>query len=236
MATSLLFLFHSFLLGLAVLLTFFWVNDPSLSPYDLQLVAGLVISYFFFRLLKIKSSVAPEAIILTVVILLLVSSTGGLNSPVFFLTYFLLFGVSLFFEPAVTLTLTLSLAFFFADSLNSLNAAVQLGSFLFITPLALFFGRQYLKVLHQKGEIQILARQKEELEKKLETEEEDSLLWLCLNLKAGLTSIIDKTSSFVADMRLSPIHRESLREIHEIAKRLLRQSQKLKEKIDETSD
>lgn len=233
------FFVHSLFLLSAIILTWFWTSNPYLSLYNLQLIALFVVFYFLSHFLSrsAPSTSAIDAIIFTIVILLLVTSTGGLSSPLFFLIYFLLFAVSLLFEPLITVTLTLALIVFFSKSAISLADVVQISSVVLILPLALFVGRQYLKVLEAKEIIKILKHQSAELEKSIAKEETDSLIWLTLNLKDGLLKIIHLDSELLAGIgHLTLTQKEALEKIHQIAKDLLKDGQKLKEKIDRETD
>jgi len=180
-----------------------------------------------------------NTLIFTVVILLLVSTTGGLSSPLFFLVYFLLFGTSLMLAPTIMLILTMSLFFFFAlfSPLTSFNNVITLTSLIFISPLALFFGRQYLKVLEKEKKITILEKTGSQLKQAIKKEETDSLMWLSLELKNGLLRIIDKTSEILSKpANLGWRQKEELEEILASGQRLLRTGEKLKKEIDETTD
>jgi len=233
------FFVHSLFLLSAVILTWFWTSSPHLSLYNLQLIAAFIIFYFLSHFLSRSAPLtsAIDAIIFTIIILLLVSSTGGLNSPLFFLIYFLLFAVSLLFEPLITLVLTAAIFVFFWPNPLALNALIQLSSVILILPLSIFLGRQYLKVLETKHIIKILEKQKEQLEKSITSEETHSLMWLTLNLKDGLLQIIHFSSELLTGIgQLTLSQKESLEKIHQIAKELLNSGQKLKEKIDKETD
>ena len=96
------FLLHTIFLGLALFLTYLWTQSPSLSPFTLQLVGITILSYFGLKMLFSKATKllnALDAVVLTSLTFLLVISTGSLASPLFFILYFLLFGLSLLFEP-----------------------------------------------------------------------------------------------------------------------------------------
>lgn len=230
------FFLYSLYLALTVLGLWFWTSNPLTAQYNFYLaivmVGGYLLARFFIAHLFI------DTIIYTASLLLIIVTTGGLNSSFFFLIYFLLFAVALLFEPFLTLILTLALVFFFANQINSLHTAMQLLSLLFFSPLAIFFGRQYLRLLAAQKRVKLLTKKQTELEQEIESEETDSLLWLSLNLKNGLMQISHLASEILADNRLplGKTSRDSLRSIHETAKSLLKSGQKLQEKIDEETD
>lgn len=228
------FIHLAFLLS-ALALTYFWTKHPQLSFYTLQLMALLILLYFanhFFGR-RHKFSLVFDGLIFTIITLLLVSQTGGLTSPLFFLLYILLFGLSLFFEPLPTLLFALALIFFFAGQVKNINHLIQVFSLIFVTPLALFFGKQYLQLLEKEEKIKILEEKKEKLNQEVAQQEEDTLLWLSLAFREHVSQILDTTSNMLTDLsRLTPLQKENLQKIHENAKRLLKLGHKLKEKIE----
>lgn len=231
------YLLHALYLSVSVVLLWFWLNNPVLINYNLQLTAFLVLTYFSIKMLAKKGGVFWDVIIATGVLLLILASTGGLASPFFFLIYFLLFATALLFEPPFTVTLTLLTTLFFANTLTSLHAALQLLSLLFITPLAMYFGRQYLKLLESRKKIKIMAKEGQKLEKEITETETDSLLWLSLDHKEGLLKIVHLASELLSDIgRLGPVQKEKLQSIHQSAKELLKTGDKLKQKIDKQTD
>jgi len=231
------FLAHLGFLTCAVLLTFIWTKNPSFSAYTLQLIAFLVIFYFLNKRLARAAfdlSLGIDGLILSLVTLLLVSQSGGLTSPLFFLVYILLFGLAFLFDPAVIGLFTIFLVFLFWGQAKDLASLLQLIGLLLMTPLALFFGRQYLKVLEEEQKIKILKKEKRELSKEVSQQEEDALLWLSLPFREHVIKILDASSQMLSDLsRLSPSQKDALDKIHHNAKRLLRLGKKLEEKIEE---
>ncbi|MDD3532063.1 MAG: hypothetical protein PHR64_00730 [Candidatus Shapirobacteria bacterium] len=225
-------------LTLTALAIFFWVQSP-LEKYSLQLVAFLVILFFISQKIAKDNLLAHPAnlIIFTAATLLLVADTGGLESPIFFIVYFLLFGTALLASTPVVLALTILIMIFFAPSLTSTNAAIQLASLLLITPLAILFGRQYLQLLDQQGEIVLLKKTNEANEKSLAQQETNALIWLSLNLKTTLAETSETLSSLLADIaHLNSDQTKKLKIVHQQINRLLKESQKVKQLIDEETD
>lgn len=238
------FLLHTLFLLIAVALAFFWTSNPHLSYYNLQLIAVFIVFFFVNQIIarhhRHKINLTIDAVIFTVIILLLVISTGGLTSPLFFLIYFLMFGLSLLFEPLISFSLAAVLMLFFLFTPTKeepLKEALQLFSLLLITPIAMFFGKQYLKVLQDEEKIKILEEEEEILEQQIKKEETDVLLWTSLELKRGLTEILDQTSYLLADVsHLTVNQKERLFRIRERATHLLQSSVKLKEDIGKTNE
>ena len=238
------FLLHCLFLVASVSLAFFWTSNPALSFYTLQLTALFVLLYFVNQAITRRSKnpfgLVIDATIFTLVVLLLVTSTGGLTSPVFFLIYFLLFGLALLFEPAITVALTLLLVIFFIltpTSKPALEAILQLFSLVLITPLALYFGSQYLRLLEKEDKIKILKQEVKISDSQIEKQETDTLLWLSLNLRKTTTEVLDDVAHLLADIgRLSVSQKERLLKIRAKLLGLLQSGEKLKKEVDETTD
>lgn len=231
-------LFIILILTLVSTIVFFWAQSP-LVDYNLQLVAALVIIFLINRKLSSDRFLGQPINlgIFTVAVLVLVSGTGGLASPLFSLTYLLLFGAALLSSTPIVLALNLIIMIFFSSSLTSVNAAVQLFSLLLITPLAIFFGRQYLHLLKQQGEIIFLKKTNEVNEKSLAQQESNALIWLSLNLKIALAEVGEAIGRLLADLsHLTPDQARSLKKIHQQILQLLKESQNIKQVIDEETD
>lgn len=230
------FITHSVFLLSGLLVTFIWTKNPVLEGYTLQLIAVLVIFYFLnhlFNTKRLRLNMTLDGAILSLVTLLLVTQTGGLKSPLFFLTYILLFGLTLLFDPLVMGLFALALVLFFYQQSTTLDSFMQVIGLLLITPLALFFGRQYLKSLEEQEKIKILNTNKMALEKEVCQQEEDTLLWISLAFKEQVVNIADQSSNLLTDIgRLTLAQKERLEKIHESAKKLLQLGDKLKEKIE----
>lgn len=229
------FIHLGFLLS-ALLLTIFWTKNPNFSFYTLQAIAFLVLFYFANHYLgkKNRYSQALDGLIFAMVTLLLVTQTGGLTSPLFFLFYILLFGLALFFEPLPTLIFSLALIIFFAAEVKNLNDIIQILSLVFIAPLALFFGKQYLELLEKEEKIKILKQEENQLTAEVGQQEEDTLLFLSLSFREQVSHILEASANMLADIgHLTLKQKENLEKIRESAKNLLKLGEKLKEKIED---
>lgn len=221
-----LFLLHTILLIMASGGVFFWLSQPSLAPYTLQLVAIMVLLYLGSHWLRTKkpkwfhhSTITLDITILTAMILLLVVETGTLTSPFFFLCYFLLFGVAMLYEIEATLVLTgvLVLFFMFLPS-PSLTAIISL---VMITPLAIFTGHAYESKLVE--------------DRQLSREETDTLIFLSLNLKRTLVSALDNLSLVIPQAKVKDV-RSGLQTLYEDLKNLYRSADELERSIDKETD
>lgn len=151
------------------------------SQYDLQLSALLFAIYVIVKRFFPKSSASSgeehgqnisthivlDSVLFTMIIMNIVLTSGGLQSPVFFLVYFLLFALSLMLEPIVSLTTTLTIVALFVPDVPvdfTYTQLLPLISLPFLVPFAVFLGSAY--------------RTGEEQSEKLRTTEQDALLFI----------------------------------------------------------
>jgi hypothetical protein len=150
---------------LACLFPFLIAQSPLLQ-YSPQFIACLSIVVIF---LSLRKKYLPPFIIVAI-INLIVFSTGGLRSPLLFLDYFLLFSLSFQENHRLMAFYCLILVLFLSQTLDSFSSLISLVSFAFISPLALFVTQNLEKDNNQKEEV---------------------LLWLTLELKQELLSLVD---------------------------------------------
>lgn len=153
---------------LAVITVFlaFIISVSPLSDYGLQIAALMIVIYvgvsFLIRkrILSGSIKITLDVLVFSLTISLLIFTTGGFASPVFFLSYFLLFGVALFSSPitATAITITFAVLFMAAPKADFWLDLLQIGSLLAIAPLSVLFGKQYLKVLEDKKVITGLSQ------------------------------------------------------------------------------
>jgi len=229
---------HLSYLFLSVAITFVWTRSPELSYFNLQLVAFLVIIFFSKSLLfKNMQSKTVDILILTLIILLLVFSTGAAGSPLFFLLYFLLFGLSFLFEPSITVIFSVILLIFLAPFARTINEAASIFSLVLITPLALFFGQQYLKNLSAQKRIKVYQSRWLDNEKSLENEESNILLWLATAFRPTANEVLDRTSQLISGIgSLTASQKTHLKRIRKLIRQLSKSGEKLERIIDLETD
>lgn len=158
-------LLQSLVLVLSFVFVFVWKETP-LVNYTVALSGVLIILYILVSARKKGKGFlemggeGPWGIFfLNTVILLLIFSTGAIDSTLFFLLYFLGFGVAFVFEPVVTFVFVLGVILVFIPDVikgDLLVNSLKLGSLLLISPLAFFFGSEYRKNDKQTTEIEAL--------------------------------------------------------------------------------
>jgi len=146
------FLFHCLILIASFLTIFVWNVSPA-SDYTIQALAVLVIVYLLITLVRRRKHKAMEnfggssdIFILNTAIFLLVSVTGMIYSPLYFLLYFLGFGITFIFEPATVFVYVVgAILVLLPEALKngSMESFIRIGSIALISPLAFFFGASY---------------------------------------------------------------------------------------------
>lgn len=152
---------QSFVIILSTFIVFVIVNT-GLSDYVAQILALIVIIWMVILLIRrirgeeeIFKGSSFDIFVIMLGILMIIFLTGGLSSQIFFLLYFLLFGITFMFEPATIFVFVASLLFLFGQealSGNLFQNLLMLGSLLLLSPLAFFFGIEFKKreSLHEK--------------------------------------------------------------------------------------
>jgi len=173
---------HSLLLTMSVLIAYVWTSSQFLADYNLQFVAFLIIGYFSTRLIlkkaggaSVKTISGLDMTVLTLIIFTLIFSTGALSSPLFFLLYFLLFGLALLFEPGSSLFMVFISSFIFLlvpEKKDLFSELLQLASLFMIVPLALIFGKQYIKLMQSELEVKSLTKEEKKLNKTIEEQQQ----------------------------------------------------------------
>jgi hypothetical protein len=116
--------------------------------------------------------------LLNSLIFLLIFTTGALNSPLFFILYFLAFGIAFVFEPIVVFVFIIgTLLIFVPDFLQQDFTAnfLKLGSVALISPLAYFFGREYQKSDAQDEQMNAIKERSREAADTISEDVEDIL-------------------------------------------------------------
>src|SRR3989344_45206 len=237
----LIFSLPALFLILSLGLTYLWTRTPSLSPFNLQATGLLILFYFVTKFVTGKPAESAgkakgaqntlDAIIFTTITFLIVTTTGGVHSPVFFLLYFLLFALSLLFEPIQSIILSLLLiALFGYDLSNNFDnlALINLITLFLTTPIAMIFGKKYLQTLEDLGKIK-------QLNKIISEEETDTLLWLTTRARPTLISLLDTTSLIISSNLLPGRLQDRLKQLHQDLISLHQSAQTLENDIQDLS-
>lgn len=163
-------IFQSLLLASSFVIVFLW-QKTELATFTVPFLGLLIALYLIVSAKKggqgfLSLGGSPWGIfLLNTLILLLIFSTENINSPLFFLLYFLGFGIAFVFEPATTFVFVIGAVFIFLpDSLKTeaSDNLLKLGSLILISPLAYFFGKGYRRQDLQDEKIQELKERTNE--------------------------------------------------------------------------
>jgi hypothetical protein len=156
---------QSIVLIISFVLIFVWQNS-FLSDYTATLLAACIALYLILSarrggkgFLALGGEGPLGIFLLNTVIFLLIFATGSISSPLFFLLYFLGFGIAFVFEPLVIFIFVIgAILVFVPDALigDMTSNLLKLGSLAFISPLAFFFGREARKDDAQEKEIEAM--------------------------------------------------------------------------------
>jgi hypothetical protein len=148
--------------------------------------------------------------ILNTVIFLLIFSTGSLSSPLFFLLYFLGFGIAFVFEPAITFVFVIGAILVFAPDVvktDTLMNLLKIGSLVLISPLAFFFGREYRTNDKQEEEIEALEERSKDAADTISEDVEEIIKDEKANLKsedmAKLNEVLEETEDLREETKQS---------------------------------
>ena len=191
-------LIHSIILVVCIVLAFIF-PQTYLAMYDIEIAAGLFILLFVTRRFSFfsKKTRLFESVIFTFIIIEVITTTGGLNSPYFFLVHFLLFALTLLLEPFIPIIVTFTLMIFFTFTISGQATMTQLlpiFSLALMTPFALILGKEY--------------EETKRLKKSLSSQQENTFLFLSLMLKNNLKEIQKNIDNFTGDYELSAIKRQ----------------------------
>lgn len=155
------FLFHSLLLVCCFLFIMYWTKS-NYEQYTPPLLGGLTLLYVISTMKRKWRNSALSILALTVNALLLILTTGGMNSMLFFLLYFLSFSIGFILSSESVFVFSLLIILLFLPQSiqeNTLLNYTKLTSFLLLSPLAYFFGKEMHT--HEKEERKLIQKEKD---------------------------------------------------------------------------
>jgi hypothetical protein len=137
------------------LVVFFWQVSP-LKDFTVQLLGLFIALYLIISARKkgrnffTMGGESPLGIFLiNSLIFLLIFTTGGFNSALFFILYFLAFAIAFVFDPLCVFIFIIGTVLIFSPDLLGANFTaniLKIASVVLISPLAFFFGKEYQKI------------------------------------------------------------------------------------------
>lgn len=174
---------NTFVQSLVIILclgTVFIIVHTPLQAYIAPILGILILFSVIYFIIK-KRSVKDQELFqgsysefaaITLGILLIIFLTEGFHSSLFFLVYFLLFGISFMFHPLTVFVFMFGLIAIFAEQAlqgDIFVNMIRLGSLVLLSPIAYFFGNEFRR--REKLEKEV----KEKAEKIIKNAQELSL-------------------------------------------------------------
>jgi len=172
----------------SVALSFLFVGLVKSSPLESQIsfiLAVLIVMAIIYTTIQRRknrsynmlfSGKAGEIFFISTIVLLMIEITGGIDSPIYFLNYFLLFGLPLISTPITALIFTGSIILFYVpDLIRSFNTDIllRIGSILLLLPLSYFLSNELMKRQRENIILKQKAKEIEENAQALESDEDD---------------------------------------------------------------
>lgn len=145
------FISQSIAVCLSFGIIYIW-EQSFLSSYTLFIIAIILLVYFgLIAIKKIPNIISTSAtsiqiFVVNIIIFLLVFSTGSLTSPLFFLLYFIAFGVAFVLNPVALLLFSAGVILvFLPDSLvgDVTGNFIRTGSVALLSPIAYMLVREF---------------------------------------------------------------------------------------------
>jgi len=169
-------------------LAFIFTAAIKSSPLEEQMgfiLAALIVMAIIYTTIQRRRKVsynalfnagAGEIFFISSIVLIMIEITGGVDSSIYFLNYFLLFGLPLISSPIMALIFVGSILFFYLpDLIRGLNVDVilRIGSILLLLPLSYFLSNELLKRQREKLELKEKVQDIQEAAQDLEANEDD---------------------------------------------------------------
>lgn len=212
-------------LSIGPFLSSVFIFFPDAKIYSVQLIALISIVTILISLQKKRIS----KVALSVLVNTIIFSTGGLNSPVFYLIHFFIFTLASIYPPSTTLSYSLIVTLFLINSLDSFQSILTLISLPLITPLAYYIGKLGQDNIKKSQQIKVDLDQ-------IGHHESNFFLWFSLTFKNKIHSIIDTTSQLLSNPQLNYGQKQKLKDIKHSSKTLLKTATKLATNIDTETD
>lgn len=172
---------------ISLALAFIFVGIIKSSPLSGELgfiLAALIVMAIIVSTIQRKkttynmlfSGSSPEIFFITSIVLLMIEVTGGANSQLYFLNYFLLFGIPLLSTPKMTLMFVICMFLLNIPDIArsfSTDLTLKLGSILLLMPLSYFLSNELMKRQRENQILKEKAKAIEENAQALETDEDD---------------------------------------------------------------
>lgn len=160
---------QSFILLLSFAFIFIWQNTP-LADFTVPIL-GLFVFMLLIIMIRKKGFTSIDSIgnsvwsvfAINVLVFLLMFSTGGItSSPLFFLIYFIGFGIAFVFEPLTVFVFIVGAILILIPQIlegDVFGNALRASSIVLIGPLAFFFGREFKEYDEKEVELETMEQE-----------------------------------------------------------------------------
>jgi hypothetical protein len=203
------FISQSAILILSFLFIYIW-EQTELVTYTVPFLGFLVFIYLLVfakrkkQLFNLDSNSLWTVLVLNTVILLLIFITGGITSPIFFLLYFLVFGIAFAFEPLSVFVFLIGAIIIFLPAAFKDDVSgnlMRLGPLLLISPLAYFFGNEFRKSDKREEEMEKMAERTKEAANTISEDVEEVIKDEKEKLSPEATEKLDQILEETEDLR-----------------------------------
>ena len=231
-------LIHSTLVAGALGLSYF-IAKTSLSEFSLQ-ISGLIVAIYMLisflirkKFLTPSSRIVFDIFVFSFAVSFLLFTTGGFISPIFFLSYFLLFGIALLSAPAtsVVAALTFAILFILTPRTDFWTEILQAASLLMIAPISAMFGRQYLEILKNEQKIQVLKNVSRDFIDEIKTKKEEVNTWTNGDFRLKLVNMQKYLGELLNDSQLDPEKKKNIAKLYEEIYELFLSGMEMKKEI-----
>lgn len=179
------------------------------TRFELEILAGIFIVYILLKKFLpqqswdtgLTSHHMIDSVLFTGIIMLIVLSTGGTTSPLYFLTYFLLFALALMAEPITSATSAIAIMFALfvhVPETRTFNDILLICSIPFMVPFSLYIGSTHATMKKKKNS----RRSEQSMSSAVQT---DALLFVSTVVRGHLNSMSSLIENFRGDHELSEL-------------------------------
>lgn len=231
-------LVHSGITASALGISYFIAKTP-IAEYSLQISGFLVAIYVLLSFLVRKKFLKPsirivfDLFIFSFAVSFLLFTTGGFTSPIFFLTYFLLFGIALLSAPttSVVAALTFAILFVLTPRADFWMEILQIVSLLSIAPISAMFGKQYIENLKNEQRIHILKNVSQDFVEEIKYQENEVKNWTDGEFRSKLVSVQKYLGELLKDKDLDEEKRKKINELYEEIYELFLSGMEMKKEV-----
>lgn len=231
-------LLHSSITAGALALSYFIAKTP-VAEYSLQISGALIAFYVLTSFLVRKkfldqsTRIVFDLFVFSFAVAFLLFTTGGFTSPIFFLTYFLLFGIALISAPATSIVaaLTFAILFVLTPRADFWAEILQIASLLSIAPISAMFGKQYIEILQNERRIHILKNVSQDFIEEIKSQEDEVKSWTEGEFRSKLVNLQKYLRELLKDKDLSAEKKSKINELYEEIYELFQSGMEMKKEV-----